>query len=524
MYKPMDCYTSNKIFILSSVLFIALLIGGFAYVKEINEIKSHTRSTIENRAIQFQSHINLTLANAMALKKVYENEYKHFLVHHSNDLFVEENDFWYLPQHNLTTFTQKRLERSHGTVQILGPITTRNTQLQVELKTAETLTPVIEAILSEIKSSVAIYYTSKQGFSYRAPQHLIDQYLFNAEQYKQPFWLNSIPVNNPLYKPVFSLINDTTGHKKKFSLSNPIIVNGQFLGVISIEMTTNEIDNLLSIDQHIANSVLLDNDNIISYAPNHDSIGIPLELTHVESTPSWQRTESGWLYSAPIIPGKLYFAHQLTDQSIIHDAIENSMLLWGLLILGVVLSLLTMQLFCTAKKNRNLMLVDPLTSLYNRRGFHIVSVPIFAHLKRHKSPWSLLLIDVDFFKKVNDTYGHNIGDDVLVKIASFIQQSNRSESIVGRWGGEEFLVLLPGTSAEQAMEAAERIRTNIAENLLIKNQEHVTVSIGISSAIYNDNFEKMVHNADLALYQAKNKGRNISILYNPENAEATNKE
>ncbi|BCN94182.1 sensor domain-containing diguanylate cyclase [Thiomicrorhabdus immobilis] len=523
MYKQIDCYPSNKLFILSSVLFIALMIGGFTYIKEINEIKSHTKSSIENRAKQLQSHIGLLLANSMALKKVYENEYKHFLAHHSDALF-EDKDFQYLPQYNLTIFTPKNTESSHGTAQILGPKATSNIQLQVELKTAEALTSVIEVILNEIQSTVAIYYTSKQGFSYRAPQHPIDQFRFNADQYNKPFWRQSIPENNPLNKPVFSLIGDNHEHHRRFGLSNPIIVNGQFLGVISIEMTTNEIDNLLSINQDFADSVLLDNHNKISYSQDYEAIGKTLEPTNGGSLSTWQRTDNGWLYKAPIIPGELYIAHQLTDESIMQEAKANSLLLWSLLMLGVILSLLVMQLFCTAKKNRNLMLVDPLTSLYNRRGFQIISTPIFAHLKRHQSPWALLLIDIDFFKKVNDTHGHIIGDEVLVKVADFIHQSNRGESIVGRWGGEEFLVLLPGTPPQEAMEAAERIRKNIAENLLISNQEHVTVSIGIAPAMADDNFEKTVHNADLALYQAKHQGRNISILYNPTDAKAINQE
>jgi len=117
------------------------------------------------------------------------------------------------------------------------------------------------------------------------------------------------------------------------------------------------------------------------------------------------------------------------------------------------------------------------------------------------------MIDIDHFKQVNDSFGHMAGDVVLVELAELFKTSIRSADIVGRWGGEEFMVILPDTDENGAVELAEKIRRKVSENRFPK-QDGITISLGVS--VFNDDtsVDTIIYRADQALYLAKNKGRN----------------
>ena len=123
------------------------------------------------------------------------------------------------------------------------------------------------------------------------------------------------------------------------------------------------------------------------------------------------------------------------------------------------------------------------------------------------------MVDLDHFKQVNDTYGHDHGDAVLVQVSGIIKDSLRETDIVARWGGGEFLVLLPKTNIEQGVSVAETIRKNIAERPIIFDgvKHKVTSTLGIASYNTHSNFEETIQHADKALYEGKNQGRNCVV-------------
>lgn len=160
-----------------------------------------------------------------------------------------------------------------------------------------------------------------------------------------------------------------------------------------------------------------------------------------------------------------------------------------------------------------LAITDPLTEIYNRRHFETIFKKEFTRVTRYKTPLSCLMIDIDHFKRINDTYGHQTGDSVLKEIAQIISDNLRKEiDTVARWGGEEFIVLLPETKKQDALYSALRILNTISEHTFsgITSNEQITVSIGVAGAPDPsiDNGEKLIRAADNALYEAKNKGRN----------------
>ncbi|MCU6708982.1 diguanylate cyclase [Paenibacillus sp. J5C_2022] len=156
---------------------------------------------------------------------------------------------------------------------------------------------------------------------------------------------------------------------------------------------------------------------------------------------------------------------------------------------------------------RRLVITDNLTGLHAR---HYLNEQI-QRRQRKDDFGSLVLVDIDFFKQVNDTFGHQIGDRILVQVSNVIHSSIRAGDIAARWGGEELAVYLPGVRAEQALRIAERIRTHVA----LETDPQVTVSCGVAEwSTENEKIsvESLFYCADMALYEAKNKGRNCIIV------------
>ncbi|OOY85378.1 hypothetical protein BOW14_10485 [Solemya velum gill symbiont] len=155
---------------------------------------------------------------------------------------------------------------------------------------------------------------------------------------------------------------------------------------------------------------------------------------------------------------------------------------------------------------------DPLTGINNRRQFYRLGEPEVDRSHRYGRPLSLLILDADHFKQVNDTYGHGVGDHILIALATGLEQSLRSSDIPARFGGEEFVVLMPETPSDTANEIAERLRAMVAERIVVTStgeRVSVTISIGVSSLQPEDtDLDQMIKRADRALYRAKEAGRN----------------
>lgn len=155
--------------------------------------------------------------------------------------------------------------------------------------------------------------------------------------------------------------------------------------------------------------------------------------------------------------------------------------------------------------------IDKLTGAYNRRMIDEFMKQELESHKRDSKNFSLIMADIDHFKSVNDTYGHQVGDAVLREVGQIISSAIRKSDIFGRYGGEEFIIICPKTSSEQALILAEKIRQEI-ENFDFTEVGHKTISLGISSLIDNDEVEDMIKRADDALYKAKNDGRNKTVI------------
>ena len=168
----------------------------------------------------------------------------------------------------------------------------------------------------------------------------------------------------------------------------------------------------------------------------------------------------------------------------------------------------TQELLDANKKLEEMAHIDALTGAYNRRYFYEISKKLVSFTKREKTPLSLVMFDIDLFKNINDSYGHDIGDQVLKVFVTKIKNNIRESDVFVRYGGEEFILLLPNTDLEHAMDITEKLRKTI-EDCNVFNDVRFTVSAGVSSFVsYTGNLEYLIKRADEALYKAKNMGRN----------------
>ena len=159
--------------------------------------------------------------------------------------------------------------------------------------------------------------------------------------------------------------------------------------------------------------------------------------------------------------------------------------------------------------------VDGLTGLYNRRYWEEQFVMEFKRGLRSESPAALIMLDIDHFKKVNDTYGHPAGDEVIKTLGALIKKATRETDLAGRYGGEEFAIILPDTPVANVEFVAERIRRIVEKEVVVYDQINITFTISIGIAGFKPSYKdstQWLEKADKALYQAKESGRNRVIL------------
>jgi diguanylate cyclase (GGDEF)-like protein len=173
----------------------------------------------------------------------------------------------------------------------------------------------------------------------------------------------------------------------------------------------------------------------------------------------------------------------------------------------------------TNEELHQISITDGLTGLFNRNHIMELLGREKSHAQLTHGRLSVLMIDIDYFKKINDTYGHPVGDTVMVRLAETLTASVRECDFVGRYGGEEFMVILPDSTVDNALITAERIRKNVGNLQFIEDRESFSVTVSVGVAGFPDNGERtesILTQADNALYQAKDEGRNRVVMAESE--------
>lgn len=192
-------------------------------------------------------------------------------------------------------------------------------------------------------------------------------------------------------------------------------------------------------------------------------------------------------------------------------------------ILGIVLIATGVLLMLSERlleENRELATRDWLTQIFNRRTFCDLVKRELARATRNDHETSLLMVDIDRFKLVNDTFGHPVGDEALIHLVRIIKDSVRVQDLYGRYGGEEFVILLAETSSHEAFQISERLRERVADSTLVINNNTIkmTVSAGVATLAGHENpdLDTLIKQADIAMYDAKKDGRNCTRIFNKQ--------
>ena len=158
-----------------------------------------------------------------------------------------------------------------------------------------------------------------------------------------------------------------------------------------------------------------------------------------------------------------------------------------------------------------LSVTDPLTSAYNRRYFINALDFEISRANRYKTVFSLIMLDIDHFKDVNDNYGHDAGDEVLKGLAGMMNNGIRKSDVFARWGGEEFMILLSGTDIDNAKVIADKLLSEVRDLVFIKTGK-ITASFGVTEYILEESLDSILKRVDELVYKAKNDGRNCIRL------------
>ncbi|PKO08331.1 MAG: hypothetical protein CVU40_16245 [Chloroflexi bacterium HGW-Chloroflexi-2] len=311
---------------------------------------------------------------------------------------------------------------------------------------------------------------------------------------------------------------------------------GNFLGVTGVGLKMSEVgETLESYRKRFGHLIyLIDSEGLIQIHPDQDLV----ENTNIRELEGLQdigdnilrnddvthyyefRTKNGeQTLSARYLPDLDWYLIVEQDQT---QALEAARLgLFGNIGIGVVVTILVIGLVVIVvnlyiSKLEETANRDELTGLYNRRKMDEILSREIAFSKRYGEPLSLMMMDIDYFKSVNDSYGHHAGDHYLVEFAKVLREEVRLVDYVGRWGGEEFIILLPKTNVEQAKGLAERLRYAV-EVMQIESGRGLisrTVSIGIASAQSGKmDVDEIIRHADEAMYRAKQQSGNCVVVW-----------
>jgi len=188
------------------------------------------------------------------------------------------------------------------------------------------------------------------------------------------------------------------------------------------------------------------------------------------------------------------------------------------LLVAYVTSMLATDILAAKQKIKLLSQTDDLTGLYNMRAFNMLLEKEVARVNRYGIPLTVIMIDVDGLKEINDRYGHPVGSQLIQSVAHSLKQCVRSSDVLARFGGDEFVVILSHTDNESARLAAERIRTAVANTSLDISGTHISATASVGIASYPDDVsdaKDIIDKADIALYESKHSGRNRVTFYHP---------
>jgi diguanylate cyclase (GGDEF)-like protein len=389
--------------------------------------------------------------------------------------------------------------------------------VRTELATILDVDSQFQTLLRHVTEIASVHYTSRNGFIYLAPALPVSEFRYSRSVYNKPSWTRTTPRHNTNRRQIITELHENPyGDGRIISIASPVAFTGRFTGVVSIDITIDRLREFTNLGQAIGESILVDEEHRV-VARNGE---FDLDETYAPVTSGgWRVLDDGayWM-GETIVARELRLLHRLPESSLAVAAARQSGLAWGILAAAALMVLTSLRLSDALGQLRGLMNRDTLTYLLNRHGFEIESKKLRESLDHDREMRSslelgsyrtaLVMFDVDHFKEINDTHGHEVGDDVLFSLARRLSASVNEQDLVCRWGGEEILVLLVAERMEYFHPIAERLRETVEQRPLSSDNINVTISGGLVEWRRDESLEHALRRADQLLYKAKNAGRN----------------
>lgn len=516
-------YTVKLIY---SIILVAVV--AFVFIRNYNsasETYASTGATIQmviNDEISFSNNFIETLA-------VYGNNYFRL------NAAVEDEQLFSLlkydpvtDSYNMDAVADTPYKNTTGNLTGIGSIPAAGKERE-ELYLALNFNIFFSKLFDRLPDAAWVYYTSDNSFINIYPWVPSDTFRYAEELKSVDFYTYAVPQNNPARQLVWTPVYlDAAGKGLMVTLSGPVYDGDIFKGVVSIDITTTRLSQLLESEYR---GYLIDGASSVIASSVHKEKGEGvLKLNDYEklSDNDLQEIEAAPNDAVHIIGSNYVFKSTIAETPWtmlliipVYQFIGKTLLFTLPVVFIAILLLITFREVTVRRKAeekiRESALTDQLTGLKNRRYLDAVIETEMQHADRYKEHLSIINIDLDRFKKVNDTWGHLVGDDVLKHAADTIRKNIRKADVLVRLGGEEFMLLLPRTDIDGALEVAEKIRK------ALESSRHpvagtCTASFGVAEKTLAETFVSLYKRADDAMYLAKERGRNCVVRYESVNA------
>jgi len=487
-----------KIILFLSSLIIFIFACKIIYDQNKNDFNNEIKENLNKKAFTINEYFTISKSSLFTLKNSFEE----------NLTIFSKNDYFHPNFYKMTfnfkkdTYYNKLLinKNKKQYASINGISSNFSALTNKQINTLLFLNPIFSTIIDSIHDIKWVYYTSIDKFIYLSPTTMKEDKKFILALYTKEFWTQAIPQINLDYDLIITSIYEDLAHKGLMTtLSLPVKFENEFIGIFSIDIGLDTLEIL--IKDRIKNgevTLLKANNEILASS----------EFFNFEKN-LIQKIDSTKVYTShSFFNNKLKLVHSIDKNEKVVVILKNSVssfliLLFLILVINIVIYLIFLNM-----KIRILSNIDPLTSLLNRRAMENEIITLIEISKRYEQSISFLMLDIDNFKKVNDTYGHQVGDETLKAISLVLKTHSRKADLVSRYGGEEFLICLANTKIDEAYILAERIRIDVKKLKIKKITSPITISIGCAEYKKSENFEKTIDRADKLLYEAKANGKN----------------
>lgn len=480
------------------LIFIALAVGIGTYLGRLREIRQQIDFTFSSRNDLVQNFINLQRDRVSVMGRLFADKYARISAEEPFNFEIQlapNKQYWLL-------VTPSYLSEGAVTGNASLPL---SFEIKKEISAAFAIDPQIKAAFNFDPDIVWVYYQSANHFIYLAPGP-IDQFRFNTDIYKARYWLESLPEVNKARRMILAgPYKDSAGRGWVITFAEPVYYKDQFLGVTALDLSVDTLNNLIRTGSAAGESMLVSKHDRLM-AAEHGSLS-----AFDASMPKDQlrsKHDGYFFLSRPIVDDEIWLIHKVKISEIYLSAAKNSLGTWLIIVMLAIVVILGWKLKYALDEVTRITHIDPLTQTLNRRGFYAQFAVLTNIAKRRNFKIAILVLDIDHFKKINDVYGHHVGDQVLKTLGTRLMDATRPYDLVCRWGGEEFVIAILLEEHDHARQVADRIVAEAHKVEVESALQPITTSGGLVVIQKEESIAEAIQRADTLLYQAKNNGRN----------------